>query len=231
MKQKESLEKWRCGCDPDAEEEDRCGMDCQNRAMFYECDSSNCVFDNTCTNRAFQALEEKMDIEKVGVKIIETTNRGFGIMATKYFEPGELILEYTGEIIVLNEALRRAKKWYKARNVSPLDANRLFSLIVLVQLLYLMELEPDLVIDATRGDIASFVNHSCMPNCTVIPCQVLGMPRIGIFAGSQGIQAGIEVTINYNFMPFPNAHVQACYCGSKDCRGYIGPKNARTSLR
>ena len=86
--------------------------------MLYECDSSNCVFGDTCTNRAFQTLEEKKDIGKVGVQIIETTNRGFGIIATKNFELGELILEYTGEIIVLNEALRRARKWYKASNVS-----------------------------------------------------------------------------------------------------------------
>ena len=86
--------------------------------MLYKCDSSNCIFSNTCTNRAFQALEEKRDTEKVNVKIIETTNRGFGIIATRDYQPGELILEYTGEIVVLSEALKRAKKWYKASNVN-----------------------------------------------------------------------------------------------------------------
>jgi len=69
-------------------------------------------------HRAFQALEEKRDIGKVGVKIIETTNRRFGIIATRDFQPGELILEYTGEIVILSEALKRAKKWYKASNVN-----------------------------------------------------------------------------------------------------------------
>ena len=87
-----------------------------------------------------------------------------------------------------------------------------------------MELESDLVIDGSRGDIASFINHSCMPNCTVITWQVLGMPRIGIFAGLQGVQTGVEITINYNFIPFPNAQIQACYCGCENCRQYIGPK-------
>jgi histone-lysine N-methyltransferase ASH1L len=54
-----------------------------------------------------------------------------------------------------------------------------------------------------------------MPNCAVTSRQVLGTPRIGIFAGFQGVRAGAEVTIHYNFMPFPDAQVEVCYCGSE----------------
>jgi hypothetical protein len=53
--------------------------------MLYKCDSSNYVFSDIYTNRVFQALEEKRDIGKVGVKIIETANRGFRIMTRRDF--------------------------------------------------------------------------------------------------------------------------------------------------
>ena len=114
-----SLEEVRCVCDAD-----KCGIDCENRAMLYECDLSNCVFGDSCSNRAFQALEGKKDIGQVGVKIIKTTNRGFGLEAAKLFKPRELILEYTGEIIVLNGALTRT------RNVSPIKRKVAYSLII-----------------------------------------------------------------------------------------------------
>jgi hypothetical protein len=39
----------------------------------------------------------------------------------------------------------------------------------------------------------------------------------GISAGFQGVRAGAEVTMH--FMPFPDAQVEACYCGSENCRG------------
>jgi SET domain-containing protein len=86
------------------------------------------------------------------------------------------------------------------------------------------------VIDAARGDIAGFINHSCTPNCTVDIWQVIGEPRFGIFAGNRGVQAGDEVTINYYFMSFLNAQLPACYCGNENCSGYLGPKNAKISL-
>ena len=96
---------------------------------------------------------------------------------------------------------------------------------------YLMKLErKKLVIDGTRGDTASCISHSCTPNCIVTIWPVLGMPRIGIFAGSQGVQAGVEVTIDYEFMPFPTEQIQACYCCSKGCRRYVGPKKNKNLL-
>ncbi|KAF4625959.1 hypothetical protein G7Y89_g12205 [Cudoniella acicularis] len=64
-----------------------------------------------------------------------------------------------------------------------------------------MKLQRNLVIDATRGDIARSVNHSYMPNYTVGIWQMLGLPRMGIFTGGEGIKASMEITIDYEFEP------------------------------
>ena len=56
-----------------------------------------------------------------------------------------------------------------------------------------------LIIDATRGSICRFVNHSCEPNCRVEKYLVDGEPRMALFAGRRGIMTGEELTYDYNF--------------------------------
>ena len=56
-----------------------------------------------------------------------------------------------------------------------------------------------MIIDATRGSIARFVNHSCEPNCKMIKWTVAGKPRMALFAGEKGIMTGEELTYDYNF--------------------------------
>lgn len=55
-----------------------------------------------------------------------------------------------------------------------------------------------MVIDATRGSIARFVNHSCDPNCTMDQWHVSGKPRMALFAKRE-IMTGEELTYDYNF--------------------------------
>ena len=62
-----------------------------------------------------------------------------------------------------------------------------------------------MIIDATRGTIARFVNHSCEPNCEMIKWTVGGEPRMALFAGSRGIMTGEELTYDYNFEYAPLA--------------------------
>lgn len=48
---------------------------------------------------------------------------------------------------------------------------------------YLMMLNKDLIVDATRkGNYARFINHSCDPNCEVQMWYVDGKPRLGIYS-------------------------------------------------
>lgn len=62
-----------------------------------------------------------------------------------------------------------------------------------------MVFDQNMIIDATRGSIARFVNHSCEPNCKMVKWTVAGKPRMALFAGDNGIMTGDELTYDYNF--------------------------------
>ncbi|KAK0655215.1 hypothetical protein B0T16DRAFT_424233 [Cercophora newfieldiana] len=196
-----------CVCKP----EDGCAEDCQNRIMLYECDETNCnVGKDHCQNRAFQTLQErtkKGGRYRVGVEVYKTGDRGYGVRSNRCFEPNQIIMEYTGEIITEEECDRRMNEVYKDN-----------------ECYYLMSFDQNMIIDATTGSIARFVNHSCSPNCRMIKWIVSGQPRMALFAGDHPIMTGDELTYDYNFDPFSAKNVQKCLCGSPNCRGVLGPK-------
>ncbi|RYP06678.1 hypothetical protein DL764_003024 [Monosporascus ibericus] len=188
--------------------EDGCGESCQNRIMLYECDSTNCnVGPEFCQNRAFARLQERTKAGgkyRVGVEVIKTEDRGYGIRSNRCFEPNQIIMEYTGEIITEEECDRRMNEKYKNNQ--------------------------NMIIDATTGSIARFVNHSCEPNCRMIKWIVSGQPRMALFAGDRPIMTGEELTYDYKFDPFSAKNVQKCLCGSTKCRGVLGPKPKEVKL-
>ncbi|KAK3298168.1 uncharacterized protein B0H64DRAFT_67226 [Chaetomium fimeti] len=197
----------RCVCQP----ADGCDEDCQNRIMLYECDDTNCNFGKAhCQNRAFQDLQErtkKGGRYRVGVEVVKTGDRGYGVRSNRCFEANQIIMEYTGEIITEAECERRMNEEYKDN-----------------ECYYLMSFDQNMIIDATTGSIARFVNHSCSPNCRMIKWIVAGQPRMALFAGDRPIMTGEELTYDYNFDPFSAKNVQKCLCGSPNCRGVLGPK-------
>lgn len=87
-----------------------------------------------------------------------------------------------------------------------------------------MDFDQQMILDATRGSIARFINHSCEPNCKMIKWTVSGKPRMALFAGDKGIMTGDELTYDYNFDPYSTKNVQECRCGAPSCRGVLGPK-------
>jgi len=101
--------------------EDGCAEDCQNRIMLYECDDRNCnAGEEHCTNRAFQNLQErtkKGGRYRVGVEVMKTSDRGYGVRSNRCFEPNQIIMEYTGEIITEEECERRMNEVYKDNEV------------------------------------------------------------------------------------------------------------------
>lgn len=87
-----------------------------------------------------------------------------------------------------------------------------------------MSFDQNMIIDATTGSIARFVNHSCNPNSRMIKWIVSGQPRMALFAGDKPISTGDELTYDYNFDPFSAKNVQGCLCGEHNCRGVLGPR-------
>lgn len=98
-----------------------CGEDCQNRIMLYECDDMNCSLGpEHCTNRAFQDLKarrSKGGKYRIGVEVIKTADRGYGVRPNRCFDAHQIIVEYTGEIITEDECDRRMNEVYKNNEV------------------------------------------------------------------------------------------------------------------
>ncbi|EAS35087.3 histone-lysine N-methyltransferase [Coccidioides immitis RS] len=196
-----------CTCTP----ETGCDENCQNRYMFYECDDTNCKLGSElCRNRPFSALRRRAKAGgkfNIGVEVIKTEDRGYGVRSNRSFDPNQIIVEYTGEILTQEECERRMRTVYKKN-----------------ECYYLMYFDQNMVIDATRGSIARFINHSCEPNCRMEKWTVAGKPRMALFAGEDGIMTGEELTYDYNFDPYSQKNVQECRCGAPTCRGVLGPR-------
>lgn len=109
-----------CMCRP----ETGCDHNCMNRCMFYECDERNCnLAAEQCGNRQFEDLRQRVKKGgkyNVGVEVIKTADRGYGVRSNRTFEPNQIIVEYTGEIITQEECERRMKTMYKDNEVSTL---------------------------------------------------------------------------------------------------------------
>ncbi|KAJ5162326.1 hypothetical protein N7492_007718 [Penicillium capsulatum] len=205
-KANKNLELSTCMCTEDY----GCDENCQNRYMFYECDNGNCRLGPECGNRSFNELKHRTKAGgkyNIGVEVIKTSDRGYGVRSNRSFEPNQIIVEYTGEIITQFECEKRMRTVYKTN-----------------ECYYLMYFDQNMIIDATRGSIARFVNHSCEPNCRMEKWTVAGKPRMALFAGDRGIMTGEELSYDYNFDPYSNKNVQQCRCGSENCRGILGPR-------
>ncbi|KAL4885037.1 hypothetical protein BJY04DRAFT_158521 [Aspergillus karnatakaensis] len=203
----------KCTCTPEA----GCDQFCQNRYMFYECDNSICGLGPECGNRNFEELKQRAKAGgkyNVGVEVIKTADRGYGVRSNRTFEPNQIIVEYTGEIITQLECEKRMRTLYKKN-----------------ECYYLMYFDQNMIIDATRGSIARFVNHGCDPNCRMEKWTVAGKPRMALFAGDRGIMTGEELTYDYNFDPYSQKNVQQCRCGSAKCRGILGPRKREKEQR
>lgn len=183
------------------------------RILQYECDQQNCPLGKqNCSNRAFQTLTKELQRGKLydtGFEVVWLGLRGYGLKSTRPYAPGELIIEYCGDVISPVEIQRRIEKYY-------LDSKNH----------YFLSLENGCVIDSgRRGSAARFANHSCNPNSEMQKWYVHGIPRIGLFA-SESIPAGTELTYDYNFDWFDGAKMQVCLCGAPNCRGYIGKRSS-----
>jgi histone-lysine N-methyltransferase ASH1L len=103
---------------------DHCGEDCLNRLLQCECDPLSCPFDKEdCGNRAMQKIAKDISAGKLyaqGYEVVEVGKRGYGLRATRSYAPGELIIEYTGDVISQSEMQRRLNEEYRGIKVGSL---------------------------------------------------------------------------------------------------------------
>jgi hypothetical protein len=132
---------------------------------------------------------------------------GRGVFAARYIRRGTRILEYKGERISNREADRR----YDDRRMKTHHT-------------FLFTLDKGTVIDgaiSAGGGDASYINHSCDPNCEAI----IRGKRIFIHA-LRDIQPGVELAYDYQYERTGKNDDELekfyfCRCGAENCRGTI----------
>ena len=134
---------------------------------------------------------------------------GRGVFALQDIAAGEVLVEYTGEII----------SWQEAQDRHPHDPSQ-------PNHTFYFHVDEDHVIDAKFGGNSSrWINHSCNPNCYADERD----GRIFITA-LRNIKAGEELNYDYGliieerYTPKLKAEYP-CWCGSPNCRGtLLAPK-------
>jgi len=140
---------------------------------------------------------------------------GKGVFALQPIAKGETIIEYIGEIINWDEALRRHPH-------NPEDPNHTFY----------FHIDENHVIDALHGGNSSrWINHSCDPNCEAD--EVKG--RVFIKA-LKDISPGDELSYDYGLIIDQKLTKKLkkeypCWCGAKSCRGTLLSENEKPKKR
>ncbi|CAN4120946.1 unnamed protein product [Withania somnifera] len=138
---------------------------------------------------------------------------GFGIFAKLPHKAGDMVIEYTGELVRPPIADRREHLIYN----SLVGAGT-----------YMFRIDDERVIDATRaGSIAHLINHSCEPNCYSRVISVNSNQHIIIFA-KRDIKQWEELTYDYRFLSIDEQ--LACYCGFPRCRGVVNDSEAEERM-
>ncbi|KAJ6403891.1 hypothetical protein OIU84_012148 [Salix udensis] len=153
-----------------------------------------------------QTFRKRLAFGKSGI-------HGFGIFAKHPHRAGDMVIEYTGELVRPPIADRREHFIYN----SLVGAGT-----------YMFRIDDKRVIDATRaGSIAHLINHSCEPNCYSRVISANGDEHIIIFA-KRDIKRWEELTYDYRF--FSIEEKLACYCGFPRCRGVVNDTEAEEQV-
>nr|KYP69999.1 Histone-lysine N-methyltransferase ASHH2 [Cajanus cajan] len=189
-----------CHCKPPQEGKFGCGDECLNRILNIECVQGTCPCGDRCSNQQFQKRKYAC------LKWFKCGKKGYGLKAIENVAQGQFLIEYVGEVLDMQTYEARQREY-------ALKGHRHF---------YFMTLNGSEVIDASaKGNLGRFINHSCDPNCRTEKWMVNGEICIGLFA-LRDIKQDEELTFDYNYVRVFGAAAKKCYCGSPNCRGYIG---------
>lgn len=178
--------------------------------LIYEC-HDDCLCDNdNCLNRL--VIYGPRD----GLKIVEFSGKGDGLITTEFINKGAFICEYAGEILTKDEAIRRDEVNVKCK--------RMNYIFCLNEISLLNDGAIKTFIDPTyKGNIGRYLNHSCFANCDITSVRVDSIiPKIGIFA-NRSILPMEELTFSYGTVDFNQVagNLKLCHCQSLNCKKYL----------
>lgn len=158
---------------------------------IFEC-NTKCKCSADCPNRVVQ------NGRRFKLSIFRTDyGCGWGVKAIESIPKGRFVMEYVGEVITVEEADRRGKKYEAEERIYIFDLD------------FTEDKDSTHAIDAAYyGDISHFVNHSCDPNLEVHGVWInnydLRLPRIAFFS-KRCIKQGEQLTFDYK-MTSPHRH-------------------------
>ncbi|XP_062102311.1 histone-lysine N-methyltransferase SUVR5 isoform X2 [Humulus lupulus] len=180
--------------------------------LVYECNQM-CSCPRTCPNRVLQ------NGVRVKLEVYKTEKKGWAVRAGESVLRGTFICEYIGEVLDEHEANMRRKRYGKE------GCSFLYEIDSHVNdMSRLIECQARYAIDATQyGNVARFINHSCLPNLVSHQVLVESMDcqraHIGLYA-NRDISLGEELTYDYRYALLPGEGC-LCQCGSPACRGRL----------
>ncbi|XP_018569296.1 N-lysine methyltransferase KMT5A-A-like [Anoplophora glabripennis] len=126
----------------------------------------------------------KKGIEE-GLEVRYINGKGRGVFASKNFLRGEFVVEYSGELIDVNEASRREKVYEEDESTG-------------CYMYYFKHNEQQYCVDATAesGKLGRLINHSRNGNLVTRTVLVDGKPRLALLARAD-IREGEELLYDY----------------------------------
>lgn len=154
---------------------------------------------------AVRTAAAEPEVAQPRVQMRRSGVHGNGVFAVQDLKAGELLMEYTGEVISWKEALRRHPH-------DPSQPNHTF---------YFHIDDKNVIDGGVNGNDAKWINHSCEPNCEADEQD----GRIYIKA-LRDIPAGQEINYDYGLVidePYTPELLAdfPCWCGSESCRGTL----------
>uniref|UniRef100_A0A8C1U1Z9 Histone-lysine N-methyltransferase n=1 Tax=Cyprinus carpio TaxID=7962 RepID=A0A8C1U1Z9_CYPCA len=144
------------------------------------------------------------NVSREAVGVYRSAIHGRGLFCKKNIDAGEMVIEYSGNVIrsVLTD---KREKYYDSKGIG----------------CYMFRINDYEVVDATmHGNAARFINHSCEPNCYSRVVNVDGQKHIVIFA-TRKIYKGEELTYDYKFPIEEPGNKLPCNCRAKKCRKFL----------
>jgi SET domain-containing protein len=143
------------------------------------------------------------------IDVSPTPGKGYGIFARADFETGQVLGEYTGELIPIDYTKSNEETQYIAEiPIGHLKVTRKGTLALR---------QAQCWMDAARkGSLLRFLNHSCDCNAEMIQGRIGMSRRVLMVMATTSITAEEEVTIDYGSKYFQPG--ERCQCGSEVCR-------------
>ncbi|XP_028164439.1 histone-lysine N-methyltransferase SETMAR [Ostrinia furnacalis] len=180
---------------------------------ILECnDLCSCSYN--CGNRLVQRGPHKSLY--VGMSCNE--KKGLGLFCNNFIQKGTFVCEYAGEVITKAQAISR-----QPPNIVNKEMNYIFCL----NEHSVSGISQTFVDPSEFGNIGRYANHSCDPNCVIVPVRVnIPIPKLALFA-CKDIPPHSEVTFHYGSPDRTSDLVEEdvvqkkCLCGTAKCKGWM----------